>query len=555
MLPPWITVANWQLITTSLLLILTSILLIVNSSCSKTHGISAQAPVCVGGQLSVQSWLVLVGLEFGVLGYFFLQRIREILISKVLTAELTKDGLSFASLLNSQILAPVRTQMRFGLKRVLAIRIGHLIVIVVFSILYKYSFVRVERFSTMALPDTQPAVLVGCNSSGCRNGISNNLVDALSGNTASSSSNILFYPGTSVRPRQYTQVYGPSQPGYVHRLKTGTEFLCTPTYYSRNRIYSNEEYWSPPSVCQDAYNNGVRFFDPSGETFVDAYSCNGTLQVLSAVYGPNVTTQYVSKLTAMISVCVGYTSWSVNNTISQSRLLEDPLDIDCYQESFDLIPWANSPGVQFTLSLLEGLGSKNINNLPQATSTLNVILASLNHSAAIAILEAKLKGNLLTKSVKTAMPAECSNSMNRQQSWVISGLLYNNGTGMTLLGAILQGFVLLFALLALIILFWPGPALLTEWPAQWLVLACSMNQAKVQEAVRDTSFGRNEAGGELWINMTTEDNQRVRGMPQRNSLMFNAEEIETKRFSYRRKTEEGLRRFSQVENGAPDNVD
>jgi hypothetical protein len=119
---------------------------------------------------------------------------------------------------------------------------------------------------------------------------------------------------------------------------------------------------------------------------------------------------------------------------------------------------------------------------------MNVMLASMNHSDAMTIMEAKLKANLLTGSMKSAMPAECSSSTDTQKPWVISGVWYDNGTGMTLLDAILQRLVLLFALLALILLFWPTPALLTEWPAQWLVLASSMNQAAVQQAVKDTSF-------------------------------------------------------------------
>jgi hypothetical protein len=551
MLAQRLKTARWHLIVPSVLLAVASILLIINASCSKPHGMTAEAPVCVGGQLSIQAWLVIVGLEFGILGFFLLPKLGELLISKALTRKLTGDGLGFASLLNSQLSAPLMAQMRFGLKRVLGIRIATLVVIAIFSILYKYSFVRVERFSTINLADTQTPVLLGDNSGSYKNGMSNNLVDALSGNMAHGSSNMSFQPGSSLRAKQYTQVYGPSKPAYAPHLKTGTEFLCTPTYYSRNKIVPNEEYWSRPTITNAAYNNGVRFFDTVDGTLADVYSANGTLQILSANYGPP-TTYYTSKLTATVSVCVGYASWLVNNTASPESNLRNPVDIDCYQESFELIPWTDSPGAQFTLNLLQGLNAKNINNLPQATSTMNVILASMNYSEAITILEAKLKANLLAKSVKSAMPAECLSSRNAQEPWVISGVSYNNGTGMTLLGAILQGLVLLFALLALILLFWPTPALLTEWPAQWLVLASSMNQATVQRAVRNASFGRNEVGGELWINMKNENDKRIGKKSQRNSLIFNADEIVTKRYSYRRKTEDGLKRYTHHGNGVSD---
>jgi hypothetical protein len=137
MLAQWLKIAHWHLIVPSVLLTVASILLIINASCSRPHGISAEAPVCVGGQLSIQAWLMIVGLEFGVLGFFLLPKLRELLISKTLTRKLTGDGLGFASLLNSQLAAPLVTQIIFGLKRVLGIRIATLVVVAIFSILYK----------------------------------------------------------------------------------------------------------------------------------------------------------------------------------------------------------------------------------------------------------------------------------------------------------------------------------------------------------------------------------------------------------------------------------
>ena len=558
MLSSWIKAANWQLLITSLLLIIASTLLIVNANCSKPHGVSAEAPVCVGGHLSIQTWLVIVSLEFGFLGLYFLPKLIDVLISKLITRNLTRDGMSFASLLNSQRSAPLMTQMRFGMKRAIGIRMLGILIAVVIGILYKYSFVRVQRYSTFAVDDTHTPVVVGCNGRGCKDGISNNMVDALSGSTALSSSNISFSPRSPFRAKQHTQIYGPSEPAFVPQLQSGTQFLCTPTYYSRSRIVSSDAYWSPPKVSNDPYNNGVRFFDTEGGTLVDVYSANGTLQILSAKYAPNTTIcyDYDSKMTAMVSACVGYTSWLVNNTFAPEALLQDPVDIDCYQEKFELIPWANSPGAQFTLNLLQGLGSKNINNLPLSTSTMNVILASMNHSDAVNILEGRLNASLLTRPVNAAMPAECSSSSSTsaEKPWVVSGISYNDGTGMTLLGVVLQGFVLLICLLALLVLFWPTPALLTEWPAQWLVLAKGMNQAKLQEAVQHTSFGKNEVDGELWITMTTQKDKTTGRSPDRNSLIFDAEEIETKRFSYERGTEGGLR-TAQGERNGPGTLD
>jgi len=66
---------------------------------------------------------------------------------------------------------------------------------------------------------------------------------------------------------------------------------------------------------------------------------------------------------------------------------------------------------------------------------------------------------------------------------------------MTLLGAILQGLIILLCLLTLLVLFIPILPLVTEWSAQWLGLVYGLSPSKVQEVVEGTSAGRNAARG------------------------------------------------------------
>src|SRR2546421_1732944 len=90
---------DWTALLGCLALLAASILLLLNGTCSRPHSLSAEQAVCVGGQLSVQSWLAIVGVEFTFLSTILLPRLVRLLISKYFTSHLTSDGVSFLTLL------------------------------------------------------------------------------------------------------------------------------------------------------------------------------------------------------------------------------------------------------------------------------------------------------------------------------------------------------------------------------------------------------------------------------------------------------------------------
>jgi hypothetical protein len=224
---------------------------------------------------------------------------------------------------------------------------------------------------------------------------------------------------------------------------------------------------------------------------------NGTLQILAGFFGVNNTAQYFSMLSTTIEVCLGFASWSVNNTAGQSSFLKDPSDITCVPEPFDIQAWRNSTYTQFILGMLQGLSWKAVNNLPLPTTALNIILSTLNHTTSQTLLNETYTSNY-------TQPQECTlASSTPDNPWVISGLIPNHGTGMTLLGVILQGLIILFSLFTLALLLFPILPLITEWPAQWLGLMYGVSPSKVQEAVDGTSVGKNAAKGDVWVYLSS----------------------------------------------------
>jgi hypothetical protein len=253
--------------------------------------------------------------EFTILGLVVVPRLQSVLISKILTRRLTHSGMSFAKLLNSQTNAPSWTKLRLGSRLTLFVRITAFFVIMAVSILYKFSFVVVGRFDTVALKDAKAPVKMGYDSTGSSNGVSANFLDALSTNNSSSSFKITVEPTTSSAPKNSYQVFGPSQDNVANKFNEGDLYLCTPTYYSRNKITLNASGWIPPLLTPYSNPDGLRFTNPDDHSIIDIFSSNGTLEVLFGTFGIlNQGSKYVSMLSASVEVCLGFASWSINNT-------------------------------------------------------------------------------------------------------------------------------------------------------------------------------------------------------------------------------------------------
>jgi hypothetical protein len=516
---------SWFLVGVCPLFILISSLLIANGSCSWPRGVSASSPVCVGGHLSVRSWLAIVGLEFSVLGLIVIPRIQSVLISKFLTWRLTHSGMPLAKLLNSQTNAPSWTKFRLGLKSSFFLQVLIFSIVITASILFKFSFVRVGRIDTIGLSDVKELILMGCDAASRCNGVSANFIDALSTSNSSSSFsfNITLNLTTSSALKQYSQVFGPSQDDVAHQLSEGDLYLCTPTYYSRTKITLNASDWSPPALTPDSNPTGVRFTNPYDYSILDILSSNGTLQIFSGTFGVlDQRAEYISMLTASTEVCLGYTSWSVNNTFKPTSYLQNPADIACIPEDFNITTWMNNPSTQFPLGVLQGLAWENFSNLPLETAALNIILATLNHTASQTMLD-KTFASTPRKESSPQAPSQCSLTYlapdaNNPPPWVATGVIPDHGTGMTLLGAILQGLIIILSLFTLVLLFIPVLPLVTEWPAQWLGLVYGLSPSRVQEVVEGTSAGKNSAkdSGDMkdtWVWLGSGGGDMLEGCP------------------------------------------
>ena len=505
---------SWSLFVSSLILITISSLLISNGSCSQPQRLSASFPVCIGGQLSVESWLAFVGTEFFALGIIIVPRVQSVLLSKILTWRLMSNGISLPRLLNSQTTSPLWTQLHLGLKSTFVVRLLLASIIFVGSILYKFSFVQVGRVDLVNLIGANPPVPMGCDPSGHCGGLSTNLIYAIWNDNSSASFDTTPNAKENSSDTYYTQVFGPSQVNLAHQLTNGDLYFCVPSYYSRNKITSNTSDWNPPPLTTTPINNGIRFTNPGDDSVLDILSSNGTLQILTGFFGHNVTAEYFSMLSTTIEVCLGFASWSVNNTASLKSFLKDPTDITCIPEPFDIEPWTNLTYTPLILGMLQELSWKAANNLPFSTAALNIILASLNHTTSQTLLEQTYTPTLQNITNYTNQPQECTlASSTSSNPWVISGLIPNHGTGMTFLGVILQGLIILFSLFILALLFFPILPLITEWPAQWLGLMYGVSPSKVQEAVDGTSVGKNAAKGDVWVYLGSWGGDMMEGNP------------------------------------------
>jgi len=421
---------SWFLVGASLLFILIPTLLIANGSCSQSRGLSASSPVCVGGNLSVQSWLAIVGLEFTILGLIVIPRIQSVLISKFLTWRLTHTGLPLAKLLNSQSNSPSWTKPRQGLKTILLLRVLILCSVLVVSILYKFSFTQVARADIIAFVNAKAPIQIGCDDAGRCDGVSTNFIDALSTSNSSSSFNVLVNPTTSSSPKHYFQVFGPNQDNAAHQLSEGDLYLCTPTYYSRNKVTPNASDWIPPRLTPTSNPTGLRFTNPYDHSILDVLSANGTLQLLSGTFGIlGQEAQYISMVTASIGVCLGFASWTINNIFTPTSYLQDPTDISCVGEDFNITSWMQNPSTQFPLGVLQGLGWNTVNNLPLEILALNVILATLNHTDSQTKLN-KTYSSMLGQNPKSLAPEQCfltNPAPDTNNPWVINGSIPNHG--------------------------------------------------------------------------------------------------------------------------------
>ena len=526
---------DWPTLCASIVLILSSALLLANSSCSKPHGLAADDPVCVGGQLSIQVWLAIIGVEFSIAGSFLLPRLLSIALSKSLTSAAISKGVPLAKLLNSQSTAPIVTQVRRGWKRVFTVRAIVSLLVVAVTVLYKFSFVQVNLYGTMQVAadwvemGSSPNIPGQCSQKtylgmwpGDESVFNCNYRDLVS-----ESRNSILYTG----PRWVAnETSGPSTfymgPAInvtsVPQLLNGTVSRCVPAGFTKFTLSTTPA----PSTWSAAFapfagsaQLSVNLYSPRSLAFRG--SANGSLSILpftrivyqNGSFGqdPQYGSDYDFIVTAQIEDCWGNFSWT-NVGGYQVFQMNEPVDTSCtFRDTTYLTAEFNrSQTNPYVTSIIQAYFSGRPSYIPsemwdysKATRDLRreielfllALPVSLSGVVAPAPSDSRptpsnptLKA-LCDKSVKEYNDGSCPYAASNVA--FITGTIDKRGVGMTPLGMALQAVILLLSLVTLFVLLGPGLPILTEWSAQWLGLAAG--RLPVGEVVTDvagTSAGR-----------------------------------------------------------------
>jgi hypothetical protein len=490
-----------------------AIFMIVNGSCSGFNKTS----LCFGSKLSVQAWLAIVGVEFALFGSITLPWAREIFLSKRLTKQLlSEDGVALSSMLNLQGTAPVQNQFMEGWRRAL---LRHFLVPALVtggSVLYKFSFVTATINSILQLDCG--LVPLGGSALGWTV-FSDNIIDFAEPGRAEA---------VSIGRNGSDMIVGPSF-NYTQTLRAdyGSDlFLCYPTLYARSNFSTTNdaEFRPTKNFSQDTTPGSIRFTSGSFGQVVEVSVSES--EGLRALVGPgsNNDSSWIYQTNITTLLCFGYVSWTKLN----STEMNNPEDIICTNERFDLTTWNTSVAQVVAWGVVESRlaylnisedylsihVSKNTTGEEdyKAAYVLDVvvesILASFNHTLAIEALFPPSRSSDPTWTTDLLYyPAsqECQSrdavgpEQNRIQQglMVIDGKLADYGTGMTMVGIVLQFILLVVALGGIGIAVWNALPLVKEWPAQWISLVSQLDKEFLTDSLEGTSTG------ESWVTGNT----------------------------------------------------
>ncbi|KAF9773337.1 hypothetical protein IL306_008870 [Fusarium sp. DS 682] len=484
----------------------------MNGHCSQAHGLSANAPVCVGSQLSVQSWLTITGIQFSLFSTILLPRLSSMTVSKCFTQAVETTGMRFDRLLNSLSTAPFSAQLR-GSKKVILLRCLTLMLAALMSILYKFSFVTVDAKGVLVIPNGP--VYYDPNSDGYRDGdnsytpigesdipreynyalgygvpnniLSANLIDFLTVNNGSviAASD----PGKAFERSTVTDlIIGPKvNATRLTKILNGTVESCNPLLYLRSSFYVLRSIGGDfdaikwPLVKSTPYNNGVRIdFTPWNSTtfnggIMDITSlANGSLQAWAVQHSFPSQQEgiYDYSITVNMRHCYGYINWT-NSAAFGHFEMEEPTDIQCRTFPFDVSVWKQTLWAFNAKAFIHAACAAKIDIDDSFWMTaLPLIPIISDHSSVLSDFAPPGERN-----------PRCSN-MAPDSFAVSQGMIQASRTGMTALGIALQGLAIIAAIAGICLIIWPRPPLLTEWPAQWLALAEGLDKALVKEAVK-----------------------------------------------------------------------
>ncbi|CAK7219704.1 hypothetical protein SBRCBS47491_003937 [Sporothrix bragantina] len=526
--PTWAGTLDYTATIVTIVVFASAILLILNGRCSQPNGFSAGAPVCIGSQLSVQTWLAIVGVEFSLLGSFLLPKLAGLTISKALTRKMANSGLPAGRLLNSFSNAPLTAQLR-GIKAILLFRVLIMVTVVAASILYKFSFVLVDASGSLVLPSSVDAYdddYVATNSDYTNIGVSDvprfsfgdssvpgnvlsaNLVDYLAVTNAS----VIYVANeTEAFPDdgQTDMIVGPKvNVTRLTQIVNGSLHSCDALFYMRATYYSSRlayyTNWNEfPNATETPTTDEVRFTtvnwnqtdDSTIATtwFMDIKSLsNGSLQAWASdnsAFQPEWTDRlshkYQYRVTVNMQYCYGYVTW--DNQATGAYRINNPRDLTCQALPFDVVAWnktryaAQAKGfVQATVA-----GDAYTDFWTRALPVVSIILP---HDAA--------RYNYMPSLPRNTICANAATGSRVQAFAVAEGVIRQARTGATGVGLGLQVAVAVMAAVLAAVLAWPALPLVTEWPAQWLSLSATGRDQPVR---LDVAVGCAVAGGSAFV--------------------------------------------------------
>ncbi|KAH7224413.1 uncharacterized protein BKA55DRAFT_584572 [Fusarium redolens] len=535
--PSWLATLDWASTVSGFLLLVTGILMIMNGHCSQPHGLSADAPMCVGSQLSVQSWLAITGIQFSLLSTILLPRVSTMILSKCFTKAAETTGIRFDRLLNSLSTAPLSAQLR-GSKKLLLLRCLVFMLAALVSVLYKFSFVTVDAQGMVAIPNGQAYYNYGSDGypdadtsyteigesdiprehnyalgDGVpTNILSANLIDFLTVNNGSVIA--VSDPGKTFE-HSTDLIIGPKvNATRLTNIHNGTVESCNPLLYLRSSFYVLRQLvdgfdaikW--PLVKSTPYNNGVRFdFKPWNSTtfnggFMDITSlANGSLQAWAVGHPLPSQSQYLYdyRITVNMRYCYGYVNWT-NSAVFGHFEIEDPTDIKCQALPFDVAAWNQT------------LWSFNAKAFMQAACAGKTDIDDSFWMFALPIIPIMTDHSSVHG--KFAPPEERNTRCNNvaQDSFAVAeGIIRASRTGMTALGIALQGLAIMAAIMAMCLIIWPRLPLLTEWPAQWLALGKGLDKTIIKEVAKDGATGSSvKSKVVVFLSSSTEERGELR---------------------------------------------
>jgi hypothetical protein len=164
----------------------------------------------------------------------------------------------------------------------------------------------------------------------------------------------------------------------VAQLLKGAAKAYYPTASIRNIITPTPLIGEGIPVEFHPYNDGVRIATPDNTSIVGIYTDNRTMV---APVGPNtIDDEYIVVYNVNQQACTGYVTWN-NSYGYQEYAIEDPSDISCTKQPFDVGSWRKYGGV-FTTNTIKAVmsnGPYNYSDYQQLwTVTTTIILSTTN---------------------------------------------------------------------------------------------------------------------------------------------------------------------------------